>query len=331
MLTAKEYQGLYAIIPTPARAGADRYDATGTVDLDETERVINALIRDGSSGLIVLGTTGECATLSQPDYDAFVECVLETVNRRVPVLVGATALGAHEAVRRLRKIRDLGADGTLLGLPMWQPVTTGEAVGFYEEISRLFPDLAVMAYANARAFRYDFPLEFWVEVARRAPTVTSAKYSRVQGLAQLLAATEGRINFMPIDMVVHEYYAIAPETTTACWATAAAMDPTPAVAIMRAIQEHRQDAIDELAAAIRWANEPVQYIFDNPPEFAKYNIQVEKTRINAAGYSSCGPLRPPYTELPEEYAEASRECGRRWARISKAYHGDFTFSDRPWA
>ena len=102
MLTAKEYQGLYAIIPTPARAGADRYDATGTVDLDETERVINALIRDGSSGLIVLGTTGECATLSQPDYDAFVECVLETVNRRVPVLVGATALGAHEAVRRLR-------------------------------------------------------------------------------------------------------------------------------------------------------------------------------------------------------------------------------------
>ncbi|MCK9564286.1 MAG: hypothetical protein M0R02_16350, partial [Bacteroidales bacterium] len=225
----------------------------------------------------------------------------------------------------------LGGDGTLLGLPMWQPLTTAPAVDFYAEISRLFPELAIMVYANARAFRYGFPPEFWAAVAKAAPTATSAKYSRTQGLADLIAATGGRINFVPNDMVVHEFHAISPETTTAGWATAAGMNPLPSVALMQAIRDNRTDAIAELAAAIDWANKPVKIIIDDPEVFAKYTIQLEKTRINAAGYSHCGPLRPPYGDFPEEYAALSRECGERWARICRAYQGNFTFNDRPWA
>src|SRR5579862_3577501 len=121
MLGPTDLRGMYAIIATPAREGADRWDATNTVDLDETERLVNVLIQDGASGLIALGTTGECATVIREDYEAFVDCLLATVNRRVPTFVGTTALGAHEVFRRLRFIRERGAAGTLLGMPMWQP------------------------------------------------------------------------------------------------------------------------------------------------------------------------------------------------------------------
>ena len=51
MLTAKDFHGLWAIIPTPSKPGADRADAVDTVDLDETARVVDALIRDGSDAL----------------------------------------------------------------------------------------------------------------------------------------------------------------------------------------------------------------------------------------------------------------------------------------
>lgn len=330
MISAKDIRGMYAITATPAKAGADRLDATDTVDLVETETLINALIRDGSSGLIVLGTTGECATLSEADYRAFVACVLETVGRRVPTFVGATALGGHEVARRLKFVREKGADGSLLGLPMWQPVTTKMAVDYYAAVSELFPDLAIMVYANARAFRFSFPLEFWTAVAKAAPTVTSAKYSRTKGLKELIVATGGRINFVPNEMVVHEFYALSPSTTTACWATASGMNPTPVVALMQAIEARNQEAIDTLVAAIGWANEPVLPIIDNPELFAQYNIQMEKVRINAAGYSACGPIRPPYQDFPEEYAGPSRECGRRWAQVCRAYAGGFKFTARPW-
>jgi hypothetical protein len=160
--------------------------------------------------------------------------------------------------------------------------------------------------------------------------VTSAKYSRAKGLKELIVATGGRINFVPNEMVVHEFYAVSPSTTTACWATASGMNPTPAVALMKAIASKNQEAINTMVAAIAWANEPILSMVENPELFAQYNIQMEKTRINASGYSSCGPVRPPYQDFPEEYAASARECGQRWARMCNAYAGNFNFKDRPW-
>ncbi len=330
MLQAQDIRGMYAILPTPARPGADQFDAVDTVDLDTTERGIEAVLRDGATGLIVLGTTGECGTLSDSDYRTFAACVVETVNHRVPTIVGTSAAGGHEVVSRMRFVQDLGADSALLGLPTWQPCTQSMAVHFYAEMSRLFPELAVMVYANARAFRYDFPFDFWKAVAKAAPTVTSAKYSRTAGLTELIAATERRIHFVPNEMVVDQFHAISPETTTACWATAAGMNPAPAVALMEALHGGHAEATKDLVAAIAWANAPVNHIFNKPELFAHYNIQLEKTRINAAGYLQCGPTRPPYADFPEPYASQARECGQRWARVCAAYQGQLTFSERPW-
>lgn len=314
-----DFSGLYGIIPTPAKPNANRLDATDTVDLDESTTLIENLIRDGVSGIIAVGTTGECATLSSSDYRAFVGCILETSRQRVPLIIGATALGGHEIVERINFLRDNKAAGTLLGLPMWQPVSSEMAVNFYAGISEIFPDVAVMVYANARAFRYKFPLEFWEQLASVAPTVTSAKFSRPQNLADLIERTKSRIHFMPNESTASNFYEISPKTTTSCWATAAAMGPAPALRLIEAIRRGDKPSIDAISAEIAWANEPVKSIFGNPEIFASYNIQTEKARINAAGYCNCGPIRPPYDHLPEEYATAAAECGRRWACLHQKY------------
>lgn len=319
MLNAKDLVGLYAIIPTPAKDGANRLDATNTVDLDETARLVNTLIADGCNGLIALGTTGECATLSQPDYEAFADCVLKTVARRIPTFIGASALGGHEAVRRLKFVRDRGADGTLLGLPMWQPVTDEMAIRFYREVSELFPDLAIMVYANSRAFRYAFPPQFWQAVSQQAPTVMSAKYSRAQNLAELIASTGGRIHFLPNETAVHHFHEQSPATTTACWATAAAMGPAPILALMDALLKKDEARMKGLVKDLGWASEPVKPIVANAEVFATCNIQLEKIRINEAGYCKAGPVRPPYDFMPPDYEAASRECGRRWKTLQEKY------------
>jgi trans-o-hydroxybenzylidenepyruvate hydratase-aldolase len=320
MLTSSDLRGLYAIIPTPARPGSEALDAVDTVDLDETERLIAALLRDGARGLIVLGTTGECATLSTADYQSFVDCVCRVVAGRVPLFVGATALGGHETYRRLVFARERGADGSLLGMPMWQPMTTEMALRYYAEVAEALPDLAIMVYANARAFRYGFPLEFWVRLIEVAPTVVAAKYSRSDGLVPLIEATRRHINFMPIDMAVAAFHTVSPETTTACWATAAAMGPEPAVAAIDAALRNDRVALNAIDAEIAWANQPIHDILAKPDVFASYNIQIEKIRIEAAGYCKPGPVRPPYNLIPEGYAEAARECGRRWATLRERLH-----------
>ena len=320
MLTATEMRGLYAIIPTPAKAGADRLNAVDTVDLDETERLVNRLITDGTHGLIALGTTGECATLTPSEYDGFVEKTLATVAKRVPVFIGCTALGAHEAARRIARAQELGADGVLVGLPMWQPCTLEMAVDYYRAISEMFPKMAVMVYANARAFRFNFSSpDFWRKLVDAAPTAMSAKFSNAAVLLKCQEAARGKIHFLPIDEGVMAFARIAPETTTACWATAASMGPAPSLAVINAILARDWERAEAVAKEITWASEPINALIDNAELFASYNIQVEKIRINAAGYTNCGPVRPPYAIVPDDIRENSEECGRRWKSIHEKY------------
>jgi trans-o-hydroxybenzylidenepyruvate hydratase-aldolase len=320
VLTAPDLRGLYAIIPTPAKPGADRIDAVDTVDLVESARLVNALIDDGASGLIALGTTGECATLTPDEYDGFVKCIMSVVAKRIPVFVGCTTLGGHETVRRIAQARELGAEGVLVGLPMWQPCTVDMAVEYYRALSEMFPTVALMVYANARAFRFDFSdPEFWRRLVDAAPTAMSAKFSSPNVLLKLREASRGQIHFLPHDDAVTSFAKIAPESTTACWATAASMGPSPSLAVIGAILAGDMVRADSVAADIAWANEPVNALLENPELFASYNIQVEKLRINAAGYTNCGPIRPPYAVVPDHIVRSSEENGRRWKTISAKY------------
>ena len=100
MINANDLRGALSIMPTPAKDGADRLDATNTIDLDETARLAESLVRDGATGIMALGTMGECATTSPSDYETFVDCLLQTVRVGIPTFVGTTALGGHEIARR---------------------------------------------------------------------------------------------------------------------------------------------------------------------------------------------------------------------------------------
>jgi trans-o-hydroxybenzylidenepyruvate hydratase-aldolase len=319
MLSAQDLRGMYAIPPTPAKPGADRWDATDTVDLDETVRLTEQLIRDGVSGFMVLGTTGECATLSHADYEAYVDCFLATVNKRVPTFVGTTALGTHEIVRRIRFVRERGADGTLLGMPMWQPCTTEMAVQFYATISEAFPDFPTMVYANTRAFRYDFPPDFWRQIVERAPTVIAAKYSNAAKLRECLDASGGRVNYVPVDSVAYAFARLSPETTTVCWGTSACMGPQPSIALMDAILAGDWDRAKQVADDIAWAAEPTHTVSGDQQVFASYNIQLHRYEAETAGYCNPGPIRPPYNYMPQEYVQLANETGRRWAQIREKY------------
>jgi dihydrodipicolinate synthase/N-acetylneuraminate lyase len=319
MLGPNDFRGVYAIIPTPAKDGADHWSATDTVNLEETERVVNALIRDGVSGLIVLGTTGECATLTSSEYDAFTDCVLSTVRKRIPTFVGTTALGTHEVVRRTRFAQERGADGVLLGLPMWQPLTIDMAVEFYRTISEGFPGMGIMVYGNGRAFRFPFPPEFWSRVVDAAPTLIAAKYSRPQALLAALEASKGRVHFLPHDGGVSKFAELSPSTTTACWSTAASMGPEPVLAQMRAQLANDLDTLKAIATDLSWVREPIKEITADAELFAAYNIQLEKIRIEAAGYCKAGPIRPPYNMMPENLVEKVHEHARRWATLRDKY------------
>jgi trans-o-hydroxybenzylidenepyruvate hydratase-aldolase len=317
MIKATDLRGALAIMPTPAKEGSDRLDATNTVDLDETARLAENLVRDGATGIMALGTMGECATVSQSDFEAYVDCLLQTIKGRIPTFVGTTALGGHEIARRIRFVKERGATGTLLGIPMWQPATLDMAVQFYASVAATFPDFPIMVYANARAFRFSFGVDFWKAAVDKAPTLMSAKFSSKAILKEAVAATKGRVNFVPPVGLAYEFAQLSPETANTCWIPA--VGPQPALALMDALTARDTQRAKGVADDIAWAVEPHHIVTGSQDVFASYNIQLEKILMSASGYCKTGPIRPPYNVMPENFAQAARESGQRFAKLRDKY------------
>jgi trans-o-hydroxybenzylidenepyruvate hydratase-aldolase len=326
VLEVGDIRGVYVLPPTPCLPDAGGWDATDSVDLDETARMIEYLISPGVTGFGLFGTTGEGHSLLWEEKLACAASVVETARGRAQVFAGATALGTREVIRQMRGLRDVGVDGALVGLPLWQTPTVENSVQFYADLSAAVPDLPVMVYSNSWYFKSHFPPEFWSGVSREAPTVIVSKHTH--GFAHYLdelEAVEGRINLMPGEGGVFAAWEKAPERVTAIWSTQAALGAEPAVALMAAIDSGDPDrvrvVIDDFKRVPPYAPPGAMDRHDHTDDFARYNTQVAKYRLEVSGLIKAGPPRPPYQDLPARWkAQAELEVAG-FAELRAKYAG----------
>jgi len=327
-LTADDLVGVVGILPTPANPGSERWDAGDTLDRDEAARAANAVVADGVDALLTNGTFGEMAGLTQHEWRDYVTIVVDAVARRVPVFLGATALNTRDTIANARFVRDAGADGVFLGRPMWCELSPDAIVRFYADVAEAVPELAIVIYDNPEAFKGRITTDVWKRLSR-IPQVIGAKYMAVdRQYRQDLAAVERRIRLMPVDAEWFYAYVWEPEAARATWSGGVACDPAPVVALRDALLGAPADLerARSLASAIADATFPM---FPNGSfhEFSRYNVPIEKIRMDAAGYLTAGPSRPPYDVIPEAYADNAREAGRRWRKLAESVRGGSAVPD----
>ncbi|WP_205912162.1 dihydrodipicolinate synthase family protein [Salipiger aestuarii] len=320
LLTVDDVTGCWAIMPTPAKDDASDWRTEFSVDLDETARVANALVESGVDGILALGTFGEGATLTWEEKEAYVRTVVDAVAGRVPFFAGTTSLNTRETIRQMRIVRDIGVDGVMLGIPMWVEADTATAVQFYRDVTEACPDVAICAYANPEAFKYEFGRAFWAQVSD-LPQIVSAKYLNMGGLYPDLNLSKRRIRLMPLDV---DYYAAAridPDHCTAFWTSGAVCGPEPAI-LLRDLMEKARKSGDwaEAKALTDRIGMTYKTLFPNGSfkEFSRYNISIEKIRMDAAGWMKAGPCRPPYHVTPEPILEGGRIAGQKWAELAES-------------
>lgn len=140
--------------------------------------------------------------------------MVETARGRKPIFVGVTTLNTRDTIRQLKHARDIGADGTMLGLPMWQVCDVPNAVRFYRDVAEAVPEMAICVYANPEAFKFQFLTLFWAGVAE-IPQVITCKYIHIGQLSIHTAVTKKRIRFLPIEFDHLDAARIDPEFHTA--------------------------------------------------------------------------------------------------------------------
>lgn len=106
------------------------------VDFESLERIVNDQITAGVNALIVCGTTGEPATMTEQERISAVKCVVETTAGRVPVIAGAGSNCTATAISNCQKYEALGVDGLLIVTPYYNKCTQKGLIAHYEAIAK---------------------------------------------------------------------------------------------------------------------------------------------------------------------------------------------------
>lgn len=91
----------------------------GAVDEKAFAEFVDWQIREGTNGLVPVGTTGESPTVNHEEHRRVIEICVEVAAKRVPVIAGAGSNSTAEAVELARHAETVGADAVLSVVPYY--------------------------------------------------------------------------------------------------------------------------------------------------------------------------------------------------------------------
>ena len=140
--------------------------ADGSLDLDGARRLVAHLLDHGHDGIVVNGTTGESATLSDDESIEMVRLVAEAVDGLAAVVAGVGSNATAHSVAMAARAQDAGATGLLLVSPYYNKPTQPGLVAHCHAVADT-TDLPVMLYDIPARTGIPFDPATLVELAGR--------------------------------------------------------------------------------------------------------------------------------------------------------------------
>jgi 4-hydroxy-tetrahydrodipicolinate synthase len=135
-----------------------------SLDADATAHVMEGLIRDGVSGLIVCGTVGENCSLSRNEKVAVMEVGKAVARGRVPVISGIAEFTSAFAIDMAKEAARIGLDGVMVMPALVYSSKPHETATHFRSVAKS-TDLPVMVYNNPPIYRNDVTPEILASLA----------------------------------------------------------------------------------------------------------------------------------------------------------------------
>ena len=110
------FTGMATAIVTPMAAD-------GSIDYEALGRFIEFQIENGINALVVMGTTGENATIEPEDQKKVIAYTVEKVAKRVPVIAGTGTNNTEHVLANTKAACEVGADAILVVTPYYNKAT----------------------------------------------------------------------------------------------------------------------------------------------------------------------------------------------------------------
>ncbi|PYJ50280.1 MAG: 4-hydroxy-tetrahydrodipicolinate synthase [Verrucomicrobia bacterium] len=160
------FRGTFTALVTPFRDGA--------IDTSAFEKLIEAQIAAGITGIVTVGTTGESPTLSLEEREQLIRLSVTTANKRCQVLAGTGSNATHHAVRDTKTAEKLGVDGALLVAPYYNKPSQEGLFRHFKTIAEA-TSLPIMLYNIPGRCGVDIGTDTVVRLARQCQNIVSIK------------------------------------------------------------------------------------------------------------------------------------------------------------
>lgn len=163
-----DWQGVFPAVTTQFREDL-------SIDVADTQRVVDDLIKDGVTGIIAMGTCGENNSLEADEKRMLLAAIVEVVAGRVPVVTGVSELTTGKAIAYAQDAEKLGADGLMLLPAMVYVPKVEELVAHFRMVAESTA-LPIMLYNNPTSYRVNIGVDT-LEALRPVKNIVAVKES----------------------------------------------------------------------------------------------------------------------------------------------------------
>jgi 4-hydroxy-tetrahydrodipicolinate synthase len=164
------FKGSITALATPFKGGK--------VDEDSFKRLVDWQIKEGSHGLVPVGTTGESPTLSHDEHKRVIELCIEVAASRVPIIAGAGSNSTAEAIDFTRHAKKAGASAVL------------HSTGYYNKPTQEGLYLHFKAINDA----VDLPIIVYNVPVRTIVDIQAATFARIAELKNVAGIKDATAN-----------------------------------------------------------------------------------------------------------------------------------------
>ena len=132
-------------------------------------------IENGTDAIVIAGTTGESATMSDEEHRAAIKFTVEYVNKRIPVIAGTGSNDTLYAVELSKYAEEVGADGLLIVTPYYNKTTQSGLVKHYNYIADR---------VNLPIILYNVPSRTGVNILPETVAELAEKYQNIVAIKQ---------------------------------------------------------------------------------------------------------------------------------------------------
>ncbi len=119
--------------------------ADGSLDYPGLRKLIDWHIAEGTDGIVIVGTTGESATVSVEEHCELIRATVEHAKGRIPVIAGSGGNSTAEAIKLTEFAKEAGADAALVVVPYYNRPTQEGMYQHFKAIAEAV-DLPIILY-----------------------------------------------------------------------------------------------------------------------------------------------------------------------------------------